>query len=48
MPVTSNNKTGNIKKAKNYIKKIGLVGFLFFLVKGLIWLFVFLFIKSKV
>ncbi len=28
-------------KFKNWIKKIGIAGFLFFLVKGLVWLFIF-------
>jgi hypothetical protein len=29
-------------KYKNYFKKLGAVGILFFLVKGIIWLFIFL------
>ena len=29
------------KKIKNFWKRIGIVGFLFFLIKGLIWLAVF-------
>jgi len=29
------------------MKKIGVAGFLFFLLKGLAWLFVFFFFKSK-
>lgn len=29
-------------KLKQYFKKIGLAGFLFFLIKGLIWLFIFM------
>jgi len=28
-------------KFKDWIKKIGIAGFLFFLVKGLVWLFIF-------
>jgi len=31
----------------SWVKKLGVVGFLFFLIKGLIWIFVFLFVKSK-
>ena len=27
-------------KLKSYLKKMGLAGFLFFLIKGLIWLFI--------
>ena len=30
-----------------YLKKLGVAGFIFFLVKGLIWLFILLFLKSK-
>jgi hypothetical protein len=30
------------EKLKRYFKKLGLAGFLFFLIKGLIWLFIFL------
>lgn len=30
------------EKLKLYFKKIGLAGFLFFLIKGLIWLFIFM------
>lgn len=29
-------------KLKRYFKRLGLAGFLFFLIKGLIWLFIFL------
>ncbi|WP_262895833.1 hypothetical protein [Aureivirga marina] len=29
------------QKVKNWLKKIGLVGFLFFFIKGLIWLAIF-------
>lgn len=29
------------EKIKNYLKKLGLAGFLFFLIKGLFWLFLF-------
>lgn len=32
----------NLTKLRAYLKKIGIVGFLFFLIKGLIWLFIFL------
>ncbi len=28
-------------KFKDWIKKIGIAGFLFFLIKGLVWLFIF-------
>lgn len=31
-----------MSKFKTYIKKLGIAGFLFFLIKGLIWLFIFL------
>jgi hypothetical protein len=31
------------KKAEQWLKRIGLAGFIFFLVKGLIWLAVFFF-----
>lgn len=34
-------------KLKNYLKKIGVAGFLFFLLKGPAWLFVFFFLKTK-
>ena len=30
-----------------WLKRVGLVGFLFFLVKGLIWIFVFVFVKGQ-
>jgi hypothetical protein len=30
------------ERIKSYFKKIGIAGFLFFLIKGLIWLFIFL------
>jgi hypothetical protein len=29
------------EKIKSYFKKLGIAGFLFFLIKGLIWLFIF-------
>ncbi|WP_255552870.1 hypothetical protein [Aureivirga sp. CE67] len=29
------------KKVKDWLKKIGLVGFLFFFIKGLVWLAIF-------
>jgi hypothetical protein len=35
-------------KAKQYFKKIGIAGLLFFLIKGLAWLCFFLFIKQKI
>lgn len=38
----------DLRKIKPYLKKIGLIGFLFFLAKGLIWIFVFLFVKEAV
>lgn len=34
-------------KTKAYLKRIGIAGFLFFLIKGLIWLAVLLFLKDK-
>ncbi|WP_165871371.1 hypothetical protein [Flaviaesturariibacter flavus] len=34
-------------KFKLWLKRIGWAGFLFFLVKGLIWIVVFLFFKEK-
>ncbi|NND06975.1 MAG: hypothetical protein HKN87_11395 [Saprospiraceae bacterium] len=37
----------DIPKWKSYLKKIGIVGFLFFLIKGLIWLAVLFFIKEQ-
>jgi len=37
----------NLEKIKIYLKGLGVAGFLFFLVKGLIWLFILLFVKSK-
>ena len=30
-----------MKKFKTWIKRIGIIGFLFFLIKGLIWLAIF-------
>ena len=30
-----------------WLKRIGFAGFLFFLVKGLVWIFVFIFIKGQ-
>ncbi|MDQ4140562.1 MAG: hypothetical protein M3142_08545 [Bacteroidota bacterium] len=30
------------ERLKRYFKRLGLAGFLFFLIKGLIWLFIFL------
>ncbi len=30
------------ERIKAYFKKLGIAGFLFFLIKGLIWLFIFL------
>ena len=42
----------NFMEKKNkfsiYLKKIGIAGFLFFLIKGLIWIGIFLFVKSKI
>lgn len=38
----------DLSKIKSYLKKIGLIGFLFFLLKGLVWVVIFLFIKEKV
>jgi hypothetical protein len=34
-------------KFRSWLNRIGLIGFLFFLIKGLIWLFIFLFLKEK-
>jgi hypothetical protein len=34
-------------KWKSYLKKLGIIGFIFFLIKGLIWLGVFYWIGSK-
>jgi len=34
-------------KANTYLKKIGIAGFAFFLLKGLVWLFLFFFLKSR-
>lgn len=34
-------------KLKNWLKKIGIAGFLFFLIKGLIWLAIFYFAGTK-
>lgn len=35
-------------KVLTYLKRIGWIGFFFFLIKGIIWLFVFYFIGTKV
>lgn len=35
-------------KVKTYLKRLGWAGFLFFLIKGLIWIGVFLFVKSQI
>ncbi|HMU98776.1 MAG TPA: alanyl-tRNA synthetase [Chitinophagales bacterium] len=37
------NEDSNKSKISSYIKKIGVLGFLFFLVKGLIWIAIFVF-----
>jgi len=37
----------NLEKLKTYLKGLGIAGFLFFLIKGLLWLFILFFIKSK-
>jgi len=34
-------------KFKLWLKRVGWAGFLFFLIKGLIWLAIFFFLKSK-
>ena len=34
-------------KIVTYLKRIGVAGFLFFLLKGLVWLYVFYFVGSK-
>lgn len=36
------------RNAKAWLKRIGIAGFLFFLIKGLIWLAVFFFAGSKI
>ncbi len=36
------------QKVKQWFKRIGLAGFLFFLIKGLIWLVVFYFVGKKI
>ena len=33
--------TDKKKSLKNWLKKIGIAGFLFFLIKGLVWLYIF-------
>ena len=38
----------NKEKVKLWFKRVGLVGFLFFLIKGLIWLVVFYFVSKNV
>jgi len=38
----------NKEKVKLWFKRLGLAGFLFFLIKGLIWLVVFYFIGKNV
>lgn len=35
------------EKVKLWFKRVGLAGFLFFLIKGIIWLVVFYFIAQK-
>jgi hypothetical protein len=44
---TKNEKTTQEKKKNNkltaYLKKLGLVGFLFFFIKGLVWIVIFVF-----
>jgi len=35
-------------KLKSWLKKIGIIGFMFFLIKGLIWLAVFYFIGKNI
>lgn len=37
MMAESENKQAE-SKVKSYLKKVGLIGFLFFLIKGLLWL----------
>jgi hypothetical protein len=39
--------TESRKNLKNWLKRFGIAGFLFFLVKGLVWLAVFFFAGSK-
>ena len=33
---------------RSYLKKIGIIGFLFFLIKGLVWLFVLIFAAKQI
>jgi len=37
-----------MKKVKTWLKRIGIIGFIFFLVKGLIWIAVFMGIGSAI
>lgn len=39
---------GGRKKAMRWLKSLGLFGFLFFLIKGLVWLAVFFFAGSSI
>ncbi len=41
------NKSDRFTKLKSYLKKLGVVGLLFFLIKGLVWIYIFYFVKSK-
>jgi hypothetical protein len=34
-------------RIRSYLKKIGIAGFLFFLVKGLVWLYVLIFVAKQ-
>lgn len=36
-----------MRKMKPWLKKAGIVGFLFFLIKGLVWLFIFIGLGKK-
>ncbi len=40
-------KSSRYAKLKSYLKKLGVAGFLFFLIKGLVWIYIFYFVKSK-
>ena len=43
----SKNRTLEKSRIIDWAKKIGFAGFLFFLIKGLVWLYVLYFLKSK-
>jgi hypothetical protein len=43
---TSKEPSGN--KLKTWLKRVGIVGFLFFLIKGLVWLALFFFVGKSI